>query len=128
MRFHRWWTRARTSCTRSSALCRSPVSRYAKRSNAGPRLTTKSSKESSTRVPSYWSRLVHARGGPVCYLRAAGKDQEMADWIRSVMDALGPFGVGVLIALETVIPPIPSELVLPLAGFQAREGAMNVIL
>lgn len=52
----------------------------------------------------------------------------MADWIRSVMDALGPFGVGVLIALETIIPPIPSELVLPLAGFRAREGAMNVIL
>jgi membrane protein DedA with SNARE-associated domain len=52
----------------------------------------------------------------------------MADWIKSVMDALGPFGVGVLIALETIIPPIPSELVLPLAGFRAREGAMNVIL
>jgi membrane protein DedA with SNARE-associated domain len=52
----------------------------------------------------------------------------MADWISSVMDALGPFGVGVLIALETIIPPIPSELVLPLAGFRAREGAMNVIL
>lgn len=52
----------------------------------------------------------------------------MADWIRSVMDALGPFGVGVLIALETIIPPIPSELVLPLAGFRAKEGAMNVVL
>ena len=52
----------------------------------------------------------------------------MADWISSVMDSLGPFGVGILIALETIIPPIPSELVLPLAGFRAREGAMNVIL
>lgn len=52
----------------------------------------------------------------------------MADWITGVMDTLGPFGVGVLIALETIIPPIPSELVLPLAGFRAREGAMNVIL
>lgn len=52
----------------------------------------------------------------------------MADWISNVMDALGPFGVGVLIALETIIPPIPSEVVLPLAGFRAREGAMNVIL
>ena len=52
----------------------------------------------------------------------------MADWIGSVIDALGPFGVGVLIALETIIPPIPSELVLPLAGFRAREGAMNVVL
>jgi membrane protein DedA with SNARE-associated domain len=52
----------------------------------------------------------------------------VAEWIRSVIDALGPFGVGVLIALETIIPPIPSELVLPLAGFRAREGAMNVVL
>jgi membrane protein DedA with SNARE-associated domain len=52
----------------------------------------------------------------------------VADWIKSVVDALGPLGVGVLIALETIIPPIPSELVLPLAGFRAREGAMNVIL
>jgi membrane protein DedA with SNARE-associated domain len=52
----------------------------------------------------------------------------MADWISGVIDALGPLGVGVLIALETIIPPIPSELVLPLAGFRAREGAMNVIL
>lgn len=52
----------------------------------------------------------------------------MADWISSVMDSLGPFGVGVLIALETIIPPIPSEVVLPLAGFRARDGAMNVVL
>lgn len=50
----------------------------------------------------------------------------MADWIRGVIDALGPLGVGVLIALETIVPPVPSELVLPLAGFRAREGAMNV--
>jgi membrane protein DedA with SNARE-associated domain len=56
------------------------------------------------------------------------QDWEVADWIRNVIDSLGPFGVGALIALETIIPPIPSELVLPLAGFRAREGSMNVIL
>jgi membrane protein DedA with SNARE-associated domain len=49
-------------------------------------------------------------------------------WIRSVLESFGPLGVGVLIALETILPPIPSELVLPLAGFLAREGAMNVVL
>jgi membrane protein DedA with SNARE-associated domain len=37
-------------------------------------------------------------------------------------------GVGLLIALETILPPIPSELILPLAGFLARDGAMNVVL
>lgn len=52
----------------------------------------------------------------------------MSDWIAGVIDALGPFGVGVLIALETIIPPIPSEVILPLAGFRSRNGAMNVIL
>ena len=52
----------------------------------------------------------------------------MADWIRSVVEAWGPPGIGLLIALETILPPIPSELILPLAGFLARQGAMNVVL
>lgn len=52
----------------------------------------------------------------------------MTNWIRSVLEDFGPLGVGVLIALETILPPIPSELVLPLAGFLSRDGAMNVVL
>jgi membrane protein DedA with SNARE-associated domain len=44
------------------------------------------------------------------------------------VEAWGPVGVGLLIALETILPPIPSELILPLAGFLARDGAMNVVL
>jgi membrane protein DedA with SNARE-associated domain len=59
---------------------------------------------------------------------AGGKDRDVTGWIRSVLEGFGPLGVGVLIALETILPPIPSELVLPLAGFLAREGAMNVVL
>jgi membrane protein DedA with SNARE-associated domain len=57
-----------------------------------------------------------------------GTNVNVTDWIRSVLEGFGPLGVGVLIALETILPPIPSELVLPLAGFLAREGAMNVVL
>jgi membrane protein DedA with SNARE-associated domain len=73
--------------------------------------------------------VVHAAGRPDCYVQPRnGQDGVVTDWITSVIDALGPFGVGVLITLETIIPPIPSELVLPLAGFRAREGAMNVVL
>ncbi|GAA2372096.1 membrane protein [Catellatospora methionotrophica] len=49
----------------------------------------------------------------------------MDEWITSVMDRLGVFGVGALIALETVLPPIPSEVILPLAGFQAHAGKLN---
>jgi membrane protein DedA with SNARE-associated domain len=52
----------------------------------------------------------------------------LSDWISKIIDALGPAGVGVLVALENIIPPIPSELVLPLGGFRAREGTMNVFL
>ena len=52
----------------------------------------------------------------------------MTDWIFGIMDQLGPVGVGLLIALETLVPPIPSELLLPLAGFRAREGAMHPLL
>lgn len=51
----------------------------------------------------------------------------MADWIFSVVDGLGALGVGLLILLENLIPPIPSEVILPLAGFRARAGALNVL-
>ena len=46
----------------------------------------------------------------------------------SIVDRLGAVGVGLLIFLENVIPPIPSEVILPLAGFRARTGALNVWL
>jgi membrane protein DedA with SNARE-associated domain len=46
----------------------------------------------------------------------------MTDWVTSVIDALGYIGVAVLVALESVFPPIPSEVVLPLAGFSAGRG------
>src|SRR5829696_1350535 len=49
----------------------------------------------------------------------------MTDLIFKLVDLLGPLGVAVVVALENVIPPIPSELVLPLAGFRARSGTMN---
>jgi membrane protein DedA with SNARE-associated domain len=52
----------------------------------------------------------------------------VVDWISRIIDSLGPLGVGLLIALETIIPPIPSEVILPLAGFRAHAGAMNPIV
>ncbi|BAL88346.1 hypothetical protein AMIS_31260 [Actinoplanes missouriensis 431] len=50
----------------------------------------------------------------------------ITDWVFRLVDALGAIGVGLLLFLETVIPPIPSELILPLAGFRARDGDLNV--
>lgn len=48
----------------------------------------------------------------------------LAGWVVDVVDALGPIGVGVLVVLETVFPPVPSEVVLPVAGFLAGQGRM----
>jgi membrane protein DedA with SNARE-associated domain len=49
-------------------------------------------------------------------------------WAERVMTALGEWGVGVLVLLETVFPPLPSEVVLPLAGFLTSQGGMSVAL
>jgi membrane protein DedA with SNARE-associated domain len=51
----------------------------------------------------------------------------MAGWVVDVIDRLGPVGVGGLIALENVLPPIPSEVILPFAGFAANRGDINVV-
>ena len=47
---------------------------------------------------------------------------DITDWATRVIDRLGYVGVAALVALENVVPPIPSEVVLPLAGFQANRG------
>lgn len=44
------------------------------------------------------------------------------------VDSLGEWGVGLFTLTETVFPPIPSEVILPLAGFLARLGSMNFVL
>jgi membrane protein DedA with SNARE-associated domain len=50
----------------------------------------------------------------------------LAGLITDIIAALGPIGVGVLVALETVFPPIPSELILPLSGYLASRGRMSL--
>lgn len=45
-----------------------------------------------------------------------------------VIDALGEWGVGLLTFIETIFPPIPSELILPLAGALAGSGDMSLVL
>lgn len=50
----------------------------------------------------------------------------IVNWVISIMETLGAPGVGIAIFLENVFPPIPSEVVLPLAGFTASVGTINV--
>ena len=46
-------------------------------------------------------------------------------WILTLMERIGEWGVGLAVFLETFIPPIPSEALLPGAGFLAYEGRLN---
>ena len=50
----------------------------------------------------------------------------LSGWVADVMTALGAPGVGLMTLLETVFPPIPSEVVLPLGGFLAQQGRMGL--
>ena len=51
----------------------------------------------------------------------------MIDWAADLIDTIGLVGVAVLIALESVVPPIPSELVLLLSGFNVSEGTFGFV-
>lgn len=52
---------------------------------------------------------------------------ELTTWISDVIDALGWWGVAGLVALESLFPPIPSEAVLPLAGFVSGRGGASFL-
>lgn len=45
-----------------------------------------------------------------------------------MIEDIGAVGVGVLVALETAFPPIPSEVILPFAGFSAAQGDVNLVM
>ncbi|MFF8603864.1 DedA family protein [Streptomyces sp. NPDC015232] len=51
----------------------------------------------------------------------------METWINSLMDSLGAPGAGLAVALENLFPPIPSEVILPLAGFAASTGRLDLL-
>ena len=44
------------------------------------------------------------------------------------IENLGEWGVGLFTLAETVLPPIPSEVILPLAGYLAKQGSLNLVL
>ena len=53
--------------------------------------------------------------------------EAVLDWVVLVMRTVGSPGVGLATAVETVFPPLPSELVLPLAGYTASQGYYSVV-
>jgi len=62
-------------------------------------------------------------------IAAAGAGAEpldgLAGWAVRLMEALGGPGAAVIVGLDNLFPPIPSELVLPLAGFSAGQGVFS---
>ncbi|WP_175529506.1 DedA family protein [Curtobacterium sp. UNCCL20] len=74
--------------------------------------------------------MTTALAAPATTVTAAG-DSEMgglSGLVLQLIDALGEWGVALMLFVETVFPPIPSEVILPLAGFLAGAGRMNLVL
>lgn len=50
----------------------------------------------------------------------------LAGWAVGVMESLGGLGAGLIVGLENLFPPVPSEFILPLAGFSASQGVFSL--
>ncbi len=53
---------------------------------------------------------------------------ELIDWLVSTIGAMGYTGIFLLMAMESSVIPIPSEIVMPPAGYLAQQGKMNMTL
>lgn len=72
--------------------------------------------------------LAAPAGAAVLAAQDAGTEQlgGVAGWAVDVMEAIGAPGAGLLVALENLFPPLPSEVILPLAGFTASQGSFSL--
>src|SRR5512147_2332750 len=53
---------------------------------------------------------------------------ELVTWLVLTIGALGYPGIFLLMAMESSVIPIPSELVMPPAGYLAQQGQMNALI
>ena len=51
----------------------------------------------------------------------------MSDWVVRLIEQSGYLGIGFLMFLETIFPPIPSEVIMPLAGVAAAQGKLGFL-
>ncbi len=51
----------------------------------------------------------------------------MVNWITAFMEGGGYFSIVLLMVLEAVIPPIPSELIMPVGGLMASRGELHIV-
>jgi membrane protein DedA with SNARE-associated domain len=52
----------------------------------------------------------------------------MESFVQSMMQSLGAFGIALLMFLENIFPPIPSELIMPLAGYWSTQGDISIVI
>lgn len=50
----------------------------------------------------------------------------MTDWITCLIEQMGYLGIALLMFLENLFPPLPSEVIMPLAGFTASNGELTI--
>lgn len=50
----------------------------------------------------------------------------MLDWTINTINSLGYAGIALLMCLENVFPPIPSEVIMPLSGFVVTQGTLKL--
>ena len=53
---------------------------------------------------------------------------QMSEWVLAIMAKFGYLGIIFAMFAENVFPPIPSELIMPAAGFAAARGDLNIFL
>jgi membrane protein DedA with SNARE-associated domain len=51
----------------------------------------------------------------------------MFQWVSNVMESANWFGIAFLMFLENVFPPIPSEVIMPLAGYLSSQKKMSLV-
>ena len=51
----------------------------------------------------------------------------LTEWIISIMEQLGYWGIALLMFLDNIFPPIPSEIIMPSAGYSASQGQLLLV-
>lgn len=52
----------------------------------------------------------------------------MNEWIESFLEDYGSVGVGILMLVENVFPPLPSEVIMPWAGYAVSQGDLSLTM
>lgn len=64
--------------------------------------------------------------GALAAAASDGPEGGLAGWTVELMDRLGLVGAAIAVGMDNLFPPIPSEIILPLAGFAASQGTFSL--